>query len=433
LFWFTQTWAIDNGAGTDKVSWINVDFALATTYQDSFSGTGTRTAAPANYCDVQITELSDTVKMKDLVTTQGLTGLTKCTYFINVAADKGAPAFTITNLDYWKFQLHYAEWSGEDMANKFLSTNVYVGTITTAQSTVFPIPIKGTYPAGGTAINTLTWPAAAENRANWYPDTLQAGDVGAFTYYRNAAGTPFKGQKLSVNSAVLLADFASTNAAYASFNTKASEYNTLRTAYNSALSTEKARAADFFKSIFESPTKIPARPCGPSQPAAWNGPKIDWWVTNNAIASVNATSQDAMYGVFDNYSLAQRSLQSGFIAATPDSSATTPVAAPGHTFGVRGQGDATNAVAGSAWANRVVAASASHGMMVSLFPYDMTDTTGIAASKNVTLKAQVVAWKAAQSFNAPSRPNAVSAPDSAAAAYLAAGAAAVAAVAATMF
>jgi hypothetical protein len=425
-------YAADTGAAIQ----LNVDFVLASTYQDSYIGTGTRGTAGANYCDVQITTLDASTTSKDLVTNNGLNGITKCTYFINVSAGKGAPAFTITNLDYWKFQLHYAEWSGVDLGSKFLSTNVFVGTIPTTAANIYPSPIKVAYPTGTgyTAIADLTnaWPTADQNRANWFPNTLQAGDVGGFTYYRNAPGTPFLGQKLTVNSAVLLSHIDATNAEYASFNTRAGEYNTLRTAYNSALSTEKARAADFFKSIFESPTKIPARPCGPSQPAAWMGPQIDWWVTNNAIGSINDTFQGKMYGVFDNYAITTPSLQSGWLAATPDNSITAPVAAPGHTFGVRGQGNATNAVAGSAWANREVAPTASHGMMVSLFPYDMTDTAGIATGKNVTLKAQVVTWRA-YLFSAPVQPSAVSAPDSAAAAYLAAGAAAVAAVAATMF
>ena len=34
---------------------FNLDFLLASTYQDSFSGTGTRANAPLNYCDVQVT------------------------------------------------------------------------------------------------------------------------------------------------------------------------------------------------------------------------------------------------------------------------------------------------------------------------------------------------------------------------------------------
>ena len=118
---------------------LNIDFVLAATYQDSYSGTGTRTAAPGNYCDQQLTILTEVGANKTLMTTEGLTGLTKCTYFVRVAADKGAPAFKITILDYWKFQLHYLEWSSADMTtNNYINTNMYVGTISHADT--FPSP-----------------------------------------------------------------------------------------------------------------------------------------------------------------------------------------------------------------------------------------------------------------------------------------------------
>ena len=130
---------------------LSVDFALAATYQDSYSGTGTRTSAPGNYCDQQYVNLTSMGDSKTLMTTKGLTGLTKCTYFIKVDADKGAPAFKITTLDYWKFQLHYAEWSSGDMtANNFLVSNNYVGSI--ALTGVFPSPFWTTYPSTGTDI-----------------------------------------------------------------------------------------------------------------------------------------------------------------------------------------------------------------------------------------------------------------------------------------
>jgi hypothetical protein len=433
LYWKSgANWAADSGNASAGVLMINVDFVLATQYQDSWSGTGTRGTAPVNYCAQQIWALDGTMS-KDIATVQGLNGLTKCTYFINVAADKGGPAFTITNLGYWKFQLHYAEWSGEDMNSKFLATNTYVGTIAAAAASIYPTPIKGTFPASGTAIASITWPTAVQNRLNWFPNSVVSGNVGDFVAYANLAGSPYTDTQVTYDSGILLRDLDAASSFNTAYNTAASTYNTSRTAYNTALTNEKTRAADFFKSIFEAPVKIPSRPCGPSQPAAWGGPTIDWWVANNAFATINATGKAAQYGVFSNLSLTTPSLQSGWLAATPDNTATTPVAAPGHTFGVRGQGNATNAVAGTAWANRVVSATATHGMMVSLFPYDMTDSTGIASGKNVTLKASAIAWRAVKSFNAPAQPAAVSAPDSAAAAYLAAGAAAVAAVAATMF
>jgi hypothetical protein len=139
------------------------------------------------------------------VTNNGLNGLTKCTYFINVAADKGAPAFSITNLDYWKFQLHYAEWSSEDMVNKFLVTNPYVGTIPPTAANIYPIPVKGNYPANsGPAMTTLNWPTEAQNRANWFPNTLFAGDVGPFQYYRLAAGSPWTDTTVITNSAIFI-------------------------------------------------------------------------------------------------------------------------------------------------------------------------------------------------------------------------------------
>jgi len=78
---------------------LNIDFVLATTYQDSWAVTGTRSAPPINYCDKQIHNLID-FTAKTLKTTQGLKNTTKCTYFIIVAADKGAPSFKITTLEY---------------------------------------------------------------------------------------------------------------------------------------------------------------------------------------------------------------------------------------------------------------------------------------------------------------------------------------------
>lgn len=45
-----------------------------------------------------------------------------------------------------------------------------------------------------------------------------------------------------------------------------------------------------------------------------------------------------------------------------------------------------------AWANRVVGQSDTHHMMVSILPYDLTDTTGVASTKVIEIKARSVAW-----------------------------------------
>jgi len=147
----------------------------------------------------------------------------------------------------------------------------------------------------------------------------------------------------------------------------------------------------------------------------------------------------AQYGVFsrlDATAEPKPSLQSGWLAATPNDStanSAVPVPAPGHVFGLRGQGNATNPADGIAFAYRAVTTTATHGMMVSLFPYDGSDTTGITGTNSVVLTGSAVTWRAVESFNAPVQPAAAVAPNSAGAAYLVAGAAAVAAVAATMF
>jgi hypothetical protein len=59
-----------------------------------------------------LTALAET---KDLSTLQGLTGLTKCTYIVTVAAEKGAPAFKLKDANYFEFQFHYVEWANIDM------------------------------------------------------------------------------------------------------------------------------------------------------------------------------------------------------------------------------------------------------------------------------------------------------------------------------
>jgi len=412
---------------------ISIDFLLAATFQDSFTGTGTRTAAPANYCDKQVQSLADSTAV-DVTTTQGLKNTTKCTYFIIVAADKGAPSFKLTTLGYYKFQLHYVEWASTDMT--FIATNTYMGTV--AAASTFPMPVKNTYPASGTAINfAFPQTAGGDSHANWRPMDWTAGSMGPFQYYAPSTGSPYLGvTTTSVDSKVLMNQLNAKIAENTTYNSAKSTYDTDRTAYNTALSNEKTRAADFFKSIFEAPITIPTRPCQPTQPTAWSGPTIDWDVAGAAIGTVNETGKLASYGVITRAALSgvNVSLNSGFLAATADTtSATTALnAGSGHTFGLLGQGDATNPADGMAWANRVVVATTTHGMMVSMFPYDNSDTTGVAASKTIVMNIKAVTWNAWKSFQAPSQPAASVAPDAAAATYLAASAAAVAAVAATM-
>ena len=126
-----------------------------------------------------------------MTTTNGLKGTTKCTYILNVATNAGAPAFKITKLDYWKFQLHYAEWSSDDLSGKFLATNIYTGTYAATEANIFPSPIRNTYPSGctGTACFNYDWTEAT--RGNWFAMNNAAGSYGSFKYYANYEGSPF--------------------------------------------------------------------------------------------------------------------------------------------------------------------------------------------------------------------------------------------------
>lgn len=117
---------------------INLDFALSSTVQVSYSGTGTRAAT--DYCDVQLVNLA-TLGATSTSTTQGaFASDKKCTYIAKAAAGAGAPAFKITNLDWWKFQLHYAEWNSVDVSNTqwLPADNKYFGQYT---ATTYPNPV----------------------------------------------------------------------------------------------------------------------------------------------------------------------------------------------------------------------------------------------------------------------------------------------------
>ena len=141
------------------------------------------------YCDVQVQSLANSTA-KDVTTTAGLKNTTKCTYFIIVAADKGAPSFKLTTLGYYKFQLHYVEWASTDMT--FIATNLYMGTVAAVDT--FPMPVKNTYPTSGTSIG-FAFPQAAdgESHKNWFPMNNGAGSIGPVNFYFPVTGSTYYG------------------------------------------------------------------------------------------------------------------------------------------------------------------------------------------------------------------------------------------------
>jgi hypothetical protein len=217
------------------------------------------------------------------------------------------------------------------------------------------------------------------------------------------------------------------NTAYASSKTT---YDALKTTYNSAITVEKARQADIIKLAFEVYAVVPERPCPPDQPAAYSGPRIDWWVTANALASLNSTVTAAMYGTLTNMAVtATPSLNAGFVQATPDttSTATSVLTWAGHTFGLNGQGIATMPADGTAFSIVTPIATTTHSVMVSLFPYDAT-SAGLTGTQSVVLTVSSVTWRTHYSIDRPDQPAAATSPDASGASALAATGAAAAAI-----
>lgn len=207
-------------------------------------------------------------------TKAGLAGLTKCTYFAKTTALMGAPAFSITKLDYYKFQLHYAEWCSADMTGQAYlpASNKYTGTYT---ASTYPSPLAATYPAGasGTYDLKLTWPSITGSGAtasrpasmsNWTPESNIPGSW-AYQWtqsYSNQQGMFMyeASQPQSLSSSQMLDWMSFADGTMANYNAAVDSYNTDKAVYNSILVWEAARNADIWRAIFEPATFIPTRP-----------------------------------------------------------------------------------------------------------------------------------------------------------------------------
>lgn len=175
--------------------------------------------------------------------------------------------------------------------------------------------------------------------------TKVPGSVGDITYWSQIANDVNPSRQITVDTGVLVNDWMMINSQWAGYNTALAASNTAVGAYNTAIAAEKTRVGDFFKAIFEAPVKIPARPCPPTQPAAYSGPMI-WGNLTGLTAAAGAPQtleMNAKAGYLSNAVSGQLKSTSGFVQVSTDSAVfnATTLAISGHTFGLYGQGAST--------------------------------------------------------------------------------------------
>jgi hypothetical protein len=167
-------------------------------------------------------------------------------------------------------------------------------------------------------------------------------------------------------------------------------YNSVKIQYEAAIAANKARVGDLNKVLFEQPVSVPNRPCAPTKPAAYTGPAIDWAAAAGATDVSNPSTMKAKRMGWLARTAVGSSVNSGFVRVTNETATTAAntLLYAGHTFGLYGQGNDTMPWNGTAYEYASAKqATDVHAMMVSFFPYDGTDQTGLAADTNITMSA----------------------------------------------
>lgn len=206
--------------------------------------------------------------------------------------------------------------------------------------------------------------------------------------------------------------------AFDSFNSLKSTYDTAKTSYETQVDLRATQELDFFKNTFEPKVSVPARPCPPTQPMAYWGPNLliaGQFAATTTWANLDKTNKSAIL-IQDGQTTPQTlalttNNRVGYLQAVSNNKAGTPTTADleytGHVLGRLGQAKVATSVTAFKWlakANTQVA-----GMMVSMLP-TATGNTGLAATKEIVIEANAVAFSDYSEFNQPSRPGAASDP-----------------------
>jgi len=137
---------------------MHTELVLASTYQYSWSGSGTRTAntLTTEYCDKQVATLATQYAYYEFTTSYGLVGTNKCTYIAIVSSSMGAPAFQLTWAAWTNFQFHYVEWT-DGQVTYIPAANALPGWLGTYTASTYLSPVlkvsTSVFPSSGTDIS----------------------------------------------------------------------------------------------------------------------------------------------------------------------------------------------------------------------------------------------------------------------------------------
>lgn len=324
----------------------------------------------------------------------------------------------MTKADTLAFTIHWIELfdkSGITAAQKLPAADAadyYLGAYDDSGTNLWLNPLQ-TIDAGTTwPVSNLAWKYTDYNSAN------VPGSIGDAIYFPGFDG-PFKlTQTKTIDTAVLFKLYTMKTAEYNAYEALRTTYETSRTAYNKAIENEKARRADFFKSILETPLTIPARPCPPTKPATWDWLNLDikgsqatgaTWFTDQAAATVKAWLNNGSTHV----PTTDFTIRSGNLQVSSDVAKAETISEAGHVFGRLGQG-ANSLPANAApflW-NTAVDTKNTY-MIISAFPNADGDTGLTADTKFIQISAKLSDWATTESLGPPAEkpsPGALSSP-----------------------
>jgi hypothetical protein len=376
----------------------NQDLLLASLYHIVWA---TETTDGSKYCSAWANTLAADGTASVISATKGLTGATKCTWFLKTVDGDMGPTVQLTAAAYSNFYLHWVEFLttaalGTDGQMPVADGASYqVGAYAVTGGEVWMNPVTATI-AGADATwgNSATvWNMVVRDPTNYWPGTL-----GALTFYTGQAG-PFKQSQVgAIDQALLQSMYKSRNDLNSAYSTALTTFNTDRDNFNSANKDENTRKADFFKALFEPAIVVPSRPCPPNRPAAWGmmltldlaaaRATAYTWPATFTVSTVDNYGAQLKYST-TNKPVALFHNANGYLQATTDTT-TVNLVDTYKAFGRLGQGTMNTAASPFNWVTPLTADRP--GMLISVFPNADADAGLDTAAKKITFDGKAKAW-----------------------------------------